>query len=104
MDSRVVGRRIKAVREAKNMSQEDLAALADLSATHISVIERGTKSMRIDNFVMIANALGVSADYLLLDVVDHSAVVTNELNTMLNGLPKEERKRVVRALEAYMQA
>ena len=39
MDSKLVGQRIKSAREAKNLSQEDLAALVDLSPTHISVIE-----------------------------------------------------------------
>lgn len=38
MDLRIVGLRIKEAREAKNLTQEDLAALVDLSPTHISVI------------------------------------------------------------------
>lgn len=44
MDAKAVGQRIKAAREKKNLTQEDLAALIDISPTHISVIERGPKS------------------------------------------------------------
>ena len=39
MDLKVVGQRIKEAREAKNLTQEELAALVDLSSTHVSVIE-----------------------------------------------------------------
>ena len=51
MDLRIVGLRIKEAREAKNLTQEDLAALVDLSPTHISVIERGLKAVKLDKFV-----------------------------------------------------
>ena len=47
MDARAVGQRIKAAREKKNMTQEDLAACIDISPTHVSVIERGTKIPRM---------------------------------------------------------
>ena len=35
MDLKAVGLRIKQAREAKNLTQENLAALVDLSPTHI---------------------------------------------------------------------
>lgn len=54
MDAKAVGQRIKAAREKKNLTQEDLAALIDISPTHVSVIERGTKVPRVDTFVAIA--------------------------------------------------
>ena len=40
MDLKAVGQRIKAARETKNLTQEELAALVNLSTTHVSVIER----------------------------------------------------------------
>ena len=80
MDLKAVGQRIKVAREAKNLTQEELAALVNLSTTHVSVIERGLKVTKLDTFVAIANALDVSAAALLIDVVTHSVTgVTNEL-------------------------
>ena len=70
VDAKAVGQRIKAAREKKSMTQEDLAARINISPTHVSVIERGTKIPRIDTFVAIANVLEVSADELLVDVVN----------------------------------
>ena len=83
MDLKAVGQRIKSAREAKNLTQEELAALVNLSPTHVSVIERGLKVTKLDTFVAIANALDVSADTLLIDVVAHSVTgVTNDLQNM----------------------
>ena len=45
MDLKAVGQRIKAAREAKNLTQEELAALVNLSTTHVSVRERGLKAV-----------------------------------------------------------
>ena len=103
MDFTKVGRRIKIAREAKNLSQEDLAVLVDLSPTHISVIERGKKATRLDKFVAIANALEVSADSLLIDVVDHSVTgIANELSEMISALPKEQQIRILNAVRAFI--
>ncbi len=49
MDLKAVGLRIKTAREAKGLTQENLAALVDLSSTHISVIERGMKKDNLWN-------------------------------------------------------
>ena len=103
MDLKAVGQRIKAAREAKNLTQEELAALVNLSTTHVSVIERGLKVTKLDTFVAIANALDVSADALLIDVVTHSVTgVTNELSDMIGKLPKDEQKRILNTVRALV--
>ena len=71
MDLKAVGQRIKSAREAKNLTQEELAALVNLSPTHVSVIERGLKVTKLDTVVAIAHALVDSADTVLIDVVAH---------------------------------
>ena len=104
MDLRIVGLRIKEAREAKNLTQEDLAALVDLSPTHISVIERGLKAVKLDKFVAIANALDVSADRLLVDVVTRSVDgVANELSQAIKKFPPDEQKRIIKAVRAYVE-
>ena len=103
MDLKAVGQRIKAAREAKNLTQEELAALVNLSTKHVSVIERGLKVTKLDTFVAIANALDVSADALLIDGVTHSVTgVTNELSDMIGKLPKDEQKRILNAVRALV--
>ena len=103
MDAKAVGQRIKTAREKKNMTQEDLAALVDISPTHVSVIERGSKIPRLDTFVAIANVLEVSADSLLVDVVDHAMKsVASELSAAIEDLPRDEKMRVLKVISALL--
>jgi transcriptional regulator with XRE-family HTH domain len=103
MDLKAVGQRIKMAREAKNLTQEELAAMVNLSSTHVSVIERGLKVTKLDAFVAIANALEVSADTLLIDVVAHSVDgVANELSDLISKLPLDEQKRILNAVRALV--
>ena len=103
MDAKAVGQRIKAAREKKSMTQEDLAARINISPTHVSVIERGTKIPRIDTFVAIANVLEVSADELLVDVVDRAATgVASNLSAVIEVLPHEEKMRVLKVVSALI--
>ena len=70
----------------------------------VSVIERGLKTMRLDNFVAIANALDVSADSLLSDVVTKSTEgQMNELSEAIRSLPSDEQNRLTKALRAYLE-
>ena len=90
----MVGLRIREIRTNKNLTQEELAELADISVTHISALERGVKNA---NF--IANALQVSADTLLIDVIPYSiSGVTNELLHELKRLPSDEQKKILKAV------
>ena len=103
MDLQAIGARIKAAREAKGMTQEDLAAALDLSRNHISVIERGVKPPKLDTFVAIANELEVSADTLLFDVIDHASdSVSSELMANLAQLPKAEQNRILNVIRTLL--
>lgn len=104
MDLKSVGQRIKDAREAKNLTQEELAALVNLSSTHVSVIERGLKVTKLDTFVAIANALDVSADELLVDVVAHSVTgVSNRLSDKISSLPMKEQKKIIKVIQALIE-
>jgi Predicted transcriptional regulators len=96
MNQKAVGERIKFARERKNFTQENLAAMANISTTHLSVIERGVKVPKLDTFVSIANSLGISADELLVDVVDHSVLsATNQLTEMMASMPVDDQKKII---------
>jgi transcriptional regulator with XRE-family HTH domain len=55
-----VGFNIRKVREEKNLSQEQLANLADLHRAYMGQIERGEKNIGLRNLEKIAKALKVS--------------------------------------------
>ena len=104
VDLSAIGSRIKVARERKHFTQEDLAAIVDLSPTHISVIERGVKPPKLATLVAIANALDVSADTLLQDVVERSEEgVFNELAADIMKLPVKERSKIINAIRALTE-
>ena len=59
------GQRIRQLREDRGMSQEDLADAANLHRTHVSLIERGGRSVRIDTIERLAIALRVQPAELM---------------------------------------
>lgn len=96
MDLSPIGSRIKAAREKKKITQEELAELLGMSTTHISVIERGVKPPKLETFIRIANVLGVSSDYLLMDIIDNPAdVVAGELSEIITKLSQKEKEKAL---------
>jgi len=60
-DERVLdfGRRIRMIRKSKHLSQEGLAALAELDRSYMGHVERGEKNVTIRNVFKIADALDI---------------------------------------------
>ncbi len=63
----IFGERVKAVRKNQGLSQEELAAKADLHRTYIGMIERGEKNITLLNILKIARALNVFPGDLFKD-------------------------------------
>ena len=58
---------LRKYRNAAGLSQEAFANKAGLHRTYISAIERGKRSIALDNIEKIADALGIEAYLLLVD-------------------------------------
>ena len=59
------GDRVRTLRKAKGLSQEQLAERTGLHRTYIGGIERGERNVSLINIVRLANALEVSPSDLL---------------------------------------
>ena len=105
MNQKAIGRRIKAAREKKRLTQEQLAELVDLSPMHVSVIERGVKLPKLETLINIANILDVSADELLQDVVNNQTkLYASEASELINQLSREDQRRVLAALRSFVES
>lgn len=60
MIQKQVGRRIKEIRLAKNLSQEDCAFNSELNRTYFGSVERGERNISIINLNKICNSFGIS--------------------------------------------
>jgi transcriptional regulator with XRE-family HTH domain len=58
------GERIRELRQAKGLSQEELAFRAKVHRTYLGGIERGERNLALKNIVAIAKALDISLSEL----------------------------------------
>jgi len=54
------GDRLRDIRRQKNLSQEELAGLADIDRTYIGGVERGERNLSLLNIKKIADALEIN--------------------------------------------
>ena len=93
MNSELLGNRIQQLREAKGLTQEELAAQTGISIKHISVLERGVKTPRLATFITIAEALGVTPNDLLADPAAESNY-PRALQEKIAPLPIEKQEKI----------
>lgn len=94
-----MGRIMKQKRELLELSQEDLGSMTLTSNVHISNIEKGTRAPSLDLFVEIANALGLSADDLLVNSLTvSSSVAGQDVHAIFQGCNKHEKEILIRLL------
>ncbi len=62
--SKKIGKRVKELRERKNITQEDLALVAGLNRAYIGYIERGERNPSTETVSKIARALKVNLSEL----------------------------------------
>jgi len=58
------GQRMRALRVAKGLSQEEFAANCGLDRTYISGVERGRRNISLKNIDVVAQSLGVKISEL----------------------------------------
>ena len=103
LDYIAIGKRIRNEREKKKMSQMKLAELAGMSVNGISHIECGNTKFSLPSIVSIANALNVSVDCFLMDVVDNSLIqFKKELIDLMDDCTKDEYTLLVNICKATL--
>ena len=99
--TKAVGARIKYLRRAKNISQEELALQAGLNPAYYGQVERGVKCPTIDTLYKIAKAMDVSpADFLRSgELPGFSEDQTKQLQSLLSRVPAEKMNQVLQLIE-----
>lgn len=99
----IVNERIKRVREFRGLSSKELAALASVSPSEISLIERQMRRPKTETLQKIAAALEVSTSYLLsevnADLPLHEALARESLQIFLrDAKPMPQDTRLLREI------
>lgn len=100
MDSLKLGMKIRECRQARHLSQNELAEKAEISARYLGDIERGAKIPKLSTFINLLNAMHVSADYVLMDVLH---VQQSELEVSFEYLPPETKIKMLDVLETMIR-
>lgn len=99
-----IGKNIRKFRIARKLRQDDLAERAGLSTNYIGMLERGEKVPSLETLVEIINALEVSADMILADVVNTGyAVKASLLTEKLDKLCDEDRARIYNVINTLVR-
>ena len=99
-DSIAIGKRIKQYRTKKQLSQEDLGNVIGVTRKHLSKIEIGERAPTLDLLILIANALDISADDLLVENLNHtSSPVGQELHAILQDCNPYQKEMLIRILK-----
>ena len=107
VDYKSIGVRIRNVRKAKKMTQEQLAESVGVGVTHISHIETGNSIPSLQVMVDIINTLECSADELLcVEIKKARPLVNGWLNELVEDCNDTEIKMIadmVIALKSSMR-
>jgi transcriptional regulator with XRE-family HTH domain len=93
IDYAAVGRRVRAARLKKGLTQEELSNVVDISPSYASSIETGASKVALPTLIQIANALDTTTDSLLYDI---TTTLTNKYDAdareILDDCSAEERE------------
>ena len=99
-----IGKNIRKYRNQKKLKQDQLAEKTELSTNYIGMVERGEKIPALETFLKIANALEVSADMLLVDVLyTNYSVKDSLLADKLDKLNAEDRTKIYDVIDTMIK-
>ena len=93
---RMMGDRIRKLREQNGIDRKNFAAKLELSVEQIGKIENGERACTVRNFYWISRHLGVSYKYLLDGETDE--VAYDEIDDMLRVLDYGQVRRIKYAI------
>jgi len=103
-ERKLVGRRIRSLRKARGLSQEQLAELAGTSPKYLSRIETGRENPTLDLFLRLAQ--GLKVDLYEIFQFEHEGDTPRRLRKKLESLvaaaKDEDLARLTRVLEALV--
>ncbi|MFL0270123.1 helix-turn-helix domain-containing protein [Candidatus Clostridium radicumherbarum] len=104
MDYRKLGKRIKEERLKKNLTQEQLAEIVNVSSVYVSHIENASTKPSLETLVNLSNALDVTPDFLLFDSLHKSSeYIKDEISALLQSCNTENLRLITRLIKAVIE-
>lgn len=104
MDKKALGKRLNQVRKERGMTGERLAERCSINATYLRQIEGGTKVPSLPIFISICDALKVSPNYLLQDILaENEYSDLTELVELLNSATPSQIRLAAAMIKAALE-
>ena len=102
VDYKSIGRKIKANRIQRRMTQAELAEKTGMSDVYISYIENGIKRTSLDAILKIVYVLNISLDSLILEgSTMRLPKALSDFSELLTGCDIEECEWILKTASAY---
>lgn len=93
IDYKELGKRIRAERRRQDLTQEQLAEMADISDSFMGHIERGGRTLSIETLARLANVLGLSIEYIVCGEFNYQPdMLPTEIHDALNQMSNSQRR------------
>lgn len=101
-----LGVRVRQERKKLHLTQEQLAERIGVTTAFIGHIERAERRLSVESLIRLCNALGVSVDYLFMEIVPSGNDVTlTEIECILQKKSTAQKKAILdilRTLDRYI--
>lgn len=88
-----IGQRIRKLRKAQGLSQEQLAEQVGISTTHMSHIETGNTKLSLPVLVDISSVLHAATDELLFDAcTNQKQIALDDIRAVLESCSPQQAK------------
>lgn len=94
----IIADNVRLYRKKENLTQAELAERADLSLDSIKRIESGKRTMSLDNFLRLLDALHVPSSFLLYEQVD-KIPEAERIQCILKGRSESQKEYLLHMLQ-----
>lgn len=103
--AKAFGRRLKSIREAAGLTQEQVAERTRGDAKYLSALENGRSSPTLDTMMALAKALNAPvSDFVLLEGEDSDArSLRRKIDAALDACNEEKLRRVYRLVRDVLE-
>ena len=93
-----VGKNIRAIRKAQNLTIDELAERCDFQSPYLSDIERGERNITLQTLTKILNALDVNPGSILIPLQSGNQNAKEELLQILTNSLEDKSEEDIRML------
>nr|DAR06675.1 MAG TPA: helix-turn-helix domain protein [Caudoviricetes sp.] len=107
INNKSIGRKLKELRNSRNLRQSELAELVGLSRPAISNIESGKRSLTLSTLKRFCEVYGIDISYFGIDTssYDETTDLTLRIESLFHDLPEPEKDELyLKIMKLYLDS